>query len=369
MRNPIHSPAAGPGLIPGLIPGLTPVLALALALALAGCRPSEQKGAPASPPVMVEVQPVLSRMYKVPVRATGLLGTATEMKLSFKTGGIVKEIPAREGRSVIRGELLAMLDLSEVGAQVNQANIGLEKAERDLVRARNLYRDSVVTLEQYQNARSGFELAKAQKQIADFNLRHSEIRAPANGKVMKILVETNEVTGPGLPVILFASTENDWVVRASLTDKDIVRLSIGDSAFVSMDPFPDKEFGAVVTELGTVADPVTGTYEAELLILEAHPQFRTGFICRSGILPTLADTSLVVPLEALLEASDRTAYVYLIREGKAERRLVATGPILGDQVAVLEGLYEGDSVITEGVKYLLPGSKVVAVNQQDPLKP
>lgn len=355
MRNQIHSFATIPALV--------------LSLTLAGCRPPELKNAPAVAPVRVEAQPVLLRVYKIPVRATGLLGTATEMKLSFKTGGIVREIPAGEGRSVIRGELLAVLDLSEVGAQVNQATIGLEKAERDLVRARNLYRDSVVTLEQYQNARSGYELAKSQKQIADFNLRHSEIRAPSNGKVMKILAETNEVTGPGFPVILFASTENDWVVRVSLTDKDIVRLSIGDSAFVSMDPFPDKEFAAVVTELGTVADPVTGTYEAELLILEAHPQFRTGFICRSGILPTLADTSLVVPLESLLEASDRSAYVYLLREGAAERRLVATGPILGDQVVVMAGLNEGDTVVTEGAKYLIPGSKVVLVNQPDPMKP
>ncbi len=64
-------------------------------------------------------------MYKIPVRATGLLSTTTEMKLSFKTGGIIKQINVREGRSVRRGEVLAVLDLSEVKAQVNQARIGL----------------------------------------------------------------------------------------------------------------------------------------------------------------------------------------------------------------------------------------------------
>ena len=121
--------------------------------------------------------------YKIPVVTTGLLGTAREMKLSFKTGGIIKEIKVREGQSCTKGEVLASLDLSEISAQVNQARIASEKAYRDLNRARNLYRDSVVTLEQYQNARSAYELAKNQKDIADFNLRHSMIKAPSDGKI------------------------------------------------------------------------------------------------------------------------------------------------------------------------------------------
>ncbi len=62
-----------------------------------------------------------------------------------------------KGVSVKGGKVLAELDLAEIKAQVNQAHIGLEKAKRDLLRAENLYRDSVATLEQYQNAESAFE--------------------------------------------------------------------------------------------------------------------------------------------------------------------------------------------------------------------
>jgi RND family efflux transporter MFP subunit len=248
---------------------------------------------------------------------------------------------------------------------VNQARIGLEKAERDLNRAGNLYRDSVVTLEQYQNARSAFELARAQKQIADFNLRHSEIKAPSNGKIQKILVETSEVIGPGYPAILFACTENDWVVRVALTDKDIVKLSIGDSALVSMDAFPGRKFRAEVTGLGTVADPVTGTYEAELLILHAHPQFRTGFISKAEIFPARVIRAVMVPVEALLNASDHAAHLFVFRNGKAEKRVLRTGAILEDRVVVLEGLEEGELVITDGAKYLRADAEVIPVNLAD----
>ncbi len=119
---------------------------LFLFLILSGCKPQVRNEAPESKPLNVKVQAVEMFEYKIPVRATGLLSTSTEMKLSFKTGGIISQLHVREGESVRKGEVLARLDLSEIRAQVNQARIGLEKAERDLARAGNLYRDSVATL-------------------------------------------------------------------------------------------------------------------------------------------------------------------------------------------------------------------------------
>jgi multidrug efflux system membrane fusion protein len=322
------------------------------ALALVACGPVEREKEEVEKPVRVKVRAVEIKEFRIPVRATGILGTATEMKLSFKTGGIIREVHVGEGVSVARGEVLAVLDLSEITAQVNQARIGLEKAERDLERAANLYQDSVVTLEQYQNARSAYELAKSQKSVADFNLQHSRIIAPANGKVQKVLVETNEVIGPGYPAILFASTENDWVVRAALTDKDIVRLSIGDSARIRMDAFPNVDFSAIVTELGSVADPVTGSYEVELLLQETLPQFRTGFFSRVEIFPAGLEHSMVVPIESLIDASDRDATVFIYDQGRARLRRIETGLILGAEVVVTLGLEPGDLVITDGARYL-----------------
>lgn len=328
-------------------------------LAIAGCKPEEQKNPVTDNAINIRVLPVEKTEYKIPVRTTGILGTATQMKLSFKTGGILRQLYIKEGESVNSGQVLAILDLSEIEAHVNQARIGYEKAERDLSRAKNLFRDSVATLEQVQNARSAFELAKSQKQIAEFNLSHSRIKAPSNGKIQKILVEANEIIAPGYPAILFASTENDWVVRSALTDKDIVKLSLGDSGLVTMDPYPGIEFKAEITELGSVADPVTGTYEVELLILESQPQFRTGFFSRVLIYPTEISSSLVVPIEALLDANDNTAKVFIYKEGKAVMKKIGLGSILGDRVVVKEGLEEGELVITDGAKYLRTDSKVI----------
>jgi len=310
----------------------------------------------------VRVRQVSTLEYRVPVRAVGLLGTRREMKLSFKTGGIIREIRVRAGESVKKGEVLAALDLSEIEAQAAQARIAMEKAERDLVRARNLYNDSVATLEQYQNARSAYELAQSRSEIARFNLQHSRIIAPSDGTIQKVLVEASEMIAPGYPALLFASTENDWVVRTSLTDRDIVRLSMGDSAEVNMDAFPGISFHAEITELGALADPVTGTYEAELSILQPVPQFRTGFISRVLIYPSEVNRDLVVPIEALLDATGSMAYVYVFNDGRARKIRIRTGQLLDSLVVATEGLREGQWIVTDGARYLNGDAEVKPVN-------
>ncbi|MGW8314501.1 MAG: efflux RND transporter periplasmic adaptor subunit [Bacteroidales bacterium] len=315
--------------------------------------------------VDVTLQPVRTMDYKVPVRATGLLGTQIEMKLSFKTGGIIRKISVNEGDAVKRGTVLAELDLSEVKAQVKQARIALEKSQRDLTRAENLFKDSVVTLEQYQDVQSANELAKARKKVADFNLQHSRIIAPASGKVQKIMSETNEMIAVGHPVLLFASTEGDWVVRAAISDKDVVKLSLGDSARIVMDAYPGARFLAMVTEIGTIADPYTGSYEVELSIYRPRSSFRTGFFSRAEIYPSFSVSSLMVPLESLLDAQDNLASVYLWKEDQAVKKRIRTGGIQQGMVVVVDGLKEGDLVVTDGAKFIRPGSQVHPVNLEN----
>jgi RND family efflux transporter MFP subunit len=341
-----------------ILMGYSPLIPAILLLFFACNREAEQKRVVEEKLRQVKTVIVESTTYRIPVRAAGLLATQAQTKLSFKTGGIVEHVESREGRSVKKGEVLARLDLSEISAQVRQAGIGVEKAKRDLDRAGNLYRDSVATLEQYQNAQSAYELALAQKEVADFNLLHSTIKAPSDGKVQKVLVENNELVGAGYPVLLFASEENDWVVRVPVIDKDIVRLTLGDSARIRMDAFPGTIFTGEVNELGNVADPVSGTYEVELRLNRSRPQFRTGYISRVEISPRQVLKGLVVPVEALIDAGDHRAKVFVAEEGRAREREVRTGMILGDRVVIREGLAAGEVVITEGAHYLTGGERI-----------
>ena len=88
---------------------------------------------------------------------------------------------------------MAQLDLSEIEAHSDQARAAFEKAGRDLARVKKLYDDNVTTLEQLQNATTAFEIASSQVRVAEFNLHHSSIFAPVNGKILKRFVNNTNL--------------------------------------------------------------------------------------------------------------------------------------------------------------------------------
>ncbi|MBK7633850.1 MAG: biotin/lipoyl-binding protein [Saprospiraceae bacterium] len=144
-----------------------------------------------------------------------------EARPSFKTGGVIKKTYVKEGDIVSKGQLLATLEMQEINAQVQQAEEGLQKVLRDKNRVGNLYKDSVATLEQYQNVTSAYEVAKRTSEIAQFNRLYSEVRAPISGKIIKQIMYSGEITGPGNPIYAILGVgKSDWVIQAGLTDRD-----------------------------------------------------------------------------------------------------------------------------------------------------
>jgi multidrug efflux pump subunit AcrA (membrane-fusion protein) len=160
------------------------LLAAGLLLALAGCGASEANSN-AVEAVAVRTARVETANIAQPIRATGILSGKAESKLSFKIGGIVDRINVSEGQSVRQGQLLATLKLAEINAQVHQAQNAFDKAGRDLQRVQNLYRDSVATLERFQDVTTAYEVTKSSLEIAKFNQQYASIYAPAAGKILK----------------------------------------------------------------------------------------------------------------------------------------------------------------------------------------
>lgn len=296
-----------------------------------------------------------------PVRTSGILASKNEMKLSFKTGGIIRQIVADEGQVVQKGQLLARLDLSEIESMVNQVKLGLDKAQRDLQRTENLFRDSVATLEQLQNAQTAVEFARSQLQITEFNRQYSQIVAPAKGKILKKLAETNEMIAPGYPLFFFGSDESDWILRASLSDVDAVQVAINDSADLFFDAFPGKVYRAIVSEIAKTSDPYTGTYEIELRLIDKNPRFISGLIGKAEIVTSAKNEYMVLPLGVIHEADDMEGFIYLVRDSIYEKRRVKILNI-SDSIAYIEGnITMNELVIAEGAEFLNAGSIIEIV--------
>jgi RND family efflux transporter MFP subunit len=291
-----------------------------------------------------------------PIICSGKITSKTEVKLSFKTGGIINKILIDEGMSVKKNQLLAQLDLSEIEAIVNQARLGYEKTKRDLHRAENLYADSVVTLEQLQNAQTAVSLAKSQLRVAEFNRDHSVIKAPANGKILKKLGEKNETIGAGHPLFLFSSSESDWVFRTSLADVDIVKIKFNDLASIKFDAFPGEIFSAKVAEIAKASDPYTGTYEVELRLNSTNPRFISGLIGKASIIPVLKKEYQALPIKVLHDAEGMSGFVYLVSDSSYVKRQLDIVKITDSLIYFSGTIDTSAQIIAEGAEYLIPGT-------------
>ncbi len=336
---------------------ITPWYFLAGLMALVACAEKGPRQAP-EPLVAIRITRITDTVIVFPVRTAGKLASKSESKLGFKTGGIIQTIMVDEGQSVTKDQVLAQLNLEEIRSKVSQAELALKKAERDYERAGNLYRDSVATLEQFENAETALELARANASIANFNLQYSTIRAPANGKILKRIAEPNEIIAPGHPVFLFASTGSNWVVRANITDRDIVRVGMGDSVRVRFDAYPAEVFTGVISEIGTSADPYTGTYEVEVRLIRRPAKLISGFIAKVEIYPSTPERQVVIPAEALVDGTGMTGYVMVLLEGQPERRKIQIKAVTDYGIVVRAGLTPGEELVTEGAQYLRKGSRI-----------
>ena len=318
------------------------------------------------PEYRVRVAPVTSGMISNPVHTTGILSSSEELKLSFKTGGIVASVNVKEGDRVEKGDLLAALDLSEIKANVVQAQNGYGKALRDLERVENLYRDSVVTLEQKQNATTAMNVAKSTLEIARFNLAHSSIAAPGNGIILKQLARRNEMVAAGYPVFLFGSSGKQWKIKANLSDRDIVRVNPGDSAVVRFDAHPEVEFRAVVDQVGGITNPYTGTVEADLLLQNPGYKLVSGFVAEVDIFPAGKEQYIIIPVGSIVEADGKQGYVYSVTDSMTAARIRISIESLADSVAAVRGIpKEVDKVVKEGAAYLKEGVRVIIVSEKN----
>ena len=372
---------------------LTILLAIIAAIATAfGSK--ENKEEAISPVQVQQVKTVKAKAvdHQTTVFASGLLASEEEMKLSFKTGGIIQKIYVNEGQHVNKGQLLAILNLNEINAQAQQAQIGqqqaeinienakiaLKIAERDYRNALGLYKDSVATLEQLENAelqvdnaRNQVEAAEAglhfnQKniQIADFNVNFSKIVAPANGIILKQVAESNELVGSGTPVFIFGSKDKAQVIRVNLTDKDIINVNFGDRAEIQFDAYLDHTFEGEVKEIASMADPYTGTFEVEIEVLPEGKKLLSGFIGKVTIYTNQKDQLIEVPVDALVSADKKTGFIFTVKNDKAVKTPVTIKDIEVDNLLINDGLESGQEIVITGASYLQDGETVVVKNEQ-----
>lgn len=315
---------------------------------------------PAPPPhaaIPVRTTPVQEQQVHTTIYTSGKTISRQKIQLSFKVDGLIKHIAVREGDVVRAQDTLAILDQTEIRAHYAQAQIAYQKAHQDYQKAHTLQKDNVITQTQLLSAQVALETARAARDIATYNLTHSVIVAPTNGRMLQKLGEAKEMIRAGMPLFTFASQTNIAILQAGMTDRNVLRLALGDSATVTFDAHPNLEIPATVEKIAATATPQTGLYEIELAFI-THHTLLPGMIGHAHIHTQHSQKRWVIPIESLMDADNDRGFVYVLIDNIVYRRAVTLDKLQNNMVLIKEGLTLGEQVVTDGASYLRDQSPV-----------
>ncbi len=340
---------------------------LAVIMILSSCKEKKrEEQIPSAAAIPVKLVSIKADSGSRVVTVSGRMSTEQTANLSFKVGGVIDRITVKEGDHVKKGQLLAALKSNEITAQVQQAQLALEKANRDYERANNLYRDSVATLEQLQNAKTGRDVARQQLEQVLFNQQYANIHAPADGFIALKNASIGELAAPGMPVLIMnvSSSSSQWILTVGLSDTDWAAVTVGNEAFVKIDAFPTKTFKGTVTKKALAADPLSGSFRIEIRVDCESSVPAVGMFGTANITPSGSLVGYEIPYDALLEASGRKGYVFVSNDKKTVKRVeVHLGSINNNTVTITDGLKDYQYLVVSGSPYLNDSSTIdVAVD-------
>lgn len=317
--------------------------------------------------IPVTIMPLNTSLSDLSLPVSGQFSTEDETFLGFKIGGIVQHVFVKEGDAVKKGQLLATLNLTEIKSQVQQAQIGLEKAKRDFLRAGNLYRDSVATLEQFQNAKTAFDVAQQQFNQLNFNRDFAEIRANQSGFVLRKLANDGQVVGPGTPILQVNGANNaNWILKVALSDRDWASVQVGDGATLILESSSTQKFPAKVLKKSEGVDPITGTLWVNISANQLpRKQLASGLFGKATIHLKSITSTWKVPYDAIMDGNNEEAYVFATNDQKTAQKVkVKLGKLENGQINVLSGLENMKYLITSGNAYLDDQSKINVILPQ-----
>ena len=342
------------------------------------------------------------------VVADGVLQPETEVKLSANNTTYITAIAVKEGDFVQKGDFLMSLDdrqqkaateASKAGVEATKVN--LNNAEIKKSRQEELYRKGLISDQEMENSNSSYASALSSFNSAEARYIQDEdalsklrLIAPQDGTITFIDGEVGDLAQGGMfnpSVLLKLSDLSKMEVYVNVNENDIADISINDTALVEVDAYQDKKFKGVVKEVAYAATTSSGgssqqvtNFEVKIQMLEVVDGMRPGMSATVEIITEERNQVLVIPIQSLTTprknpnisknkskssmsvststgSSDWSNYskkssgektsetvVFVVKDGKAEQRIVETGIVGERDYEVTSGLEEGEAVVTGG---------------------
>ena len=327
------------------------------------------RGGAAAAPVKVET------VQRGDISAYILKNTTLEAErwvdVRARRAGQVIALLKEEGDPVRAGTILARLDADAAQISVSQREVAHLEAKQRYEREDALFQRNLGSKQSYENAKTQFESSKAQLEQAKLDLSYTAIRSPIEGIMTLRNIEVgNMVTNN--QVVASVAKFDPLLARIQVTEKDFGKITVGQTARITVEAAPDREFTGTVKMISPVVDPESGTVKVTVEVPRTDASLlRPGMFASVYIITETRSNTLVIPKKALvLEGEGNQVFTFETDpesgRGQAQRKRIEIGFTDSDRLEILSGLSQGEQVITVGQEGLRPGSPVRLVGEAAP---
>jgi len=328
-------------------------------VALIGCG-GRQKEIPATTQartVPVEIAVAETRDLSVIKTYSGSIEGEEQADIVARLAERVTEIGARVGASVRAGQVIVALDKSGPSSQYYQAEANFTNAGKTLDRMKSLYGDGAVSLQALDGAQTAFDVAKTNFEAARSNV---DLTSPIAGTVTAVNVTPGDLATPGNTLATVAKIDR-MVITFNIDEIDATGLQLGQKAVVYSESRPDARAEGEILHISKSADPSSRSFEVKARFPNiSDGWFRPGLFCKVDVQMSSSGKKLAIPSVAI-QSDGVTDLVFVIRGGRAFQTAVRIGMTDGQTTAILDGLAEGDTVVTVGVNTLTDSTLVNVV--------
>ncbi len=356
------------------------IVSCILAASLAGCRKPEAatsvRAATEPAPVSAQVITVAAEPFRATVPVTGSLVSLARVDVKAEVIGRVTRFDKEEGDPVQAGEPVAWVNDENYQLALRQAETGVQVAEATLERAILVESHSRSELERADNllksggitdrdlkaaqltqrdasaqvtvAKAQVDQARTALELARKRIRDTIIRSPVAGEIQRKAV--NKGAYVEAPTVVMTVVDNSRLeLESSVATADLAAIAPGQRVTFAVNSYPAVTFEGRVVDINPAVDEQTRSARVRIGVDNSGRKLKAGMFAQGEILTGVAASAVVVPGGAVYrdDRSVKSAYVYVIQDGKAARRQVRIGRERDSKLEILEGLRPGDRLIAE----------------------
>ncbi|RMH33067.1 MAG: efflux RND transporter periplasmic adaptor subunit [Nitrospirae bacterium] len=325
------------------------------------------------------------------VSETGTLEPQQIVEIKSQFSGELARLFVDEGQKVAEGQLLAEIrqesgqarQVAQLRASIEEERLAVEQARRDLIRQQDLFEKGFASRKELEDAQQAHQRALVrlslaerqlllalggdqdlyrrylQRRLANDHLEVFQIRSPARGTILEVLVQPGEMitsgtaTVGGGTVLMRVADLSNMVVKAKINEVDIARVRVGQPVEIRLDAIPDQRFEGKVSAIATQGEKEDDIvrYDVTITIREPDPRLRPMLTANVDIVTEALHNVLTVPLEALATRNGNDVVKVMV-DGRIVDRPVRVALRTESEAVIVKGLDEGEQV-------LLPSSTAV----------